>query len=269
MPRLQAARATRPGSTMRHATTVTALLLVLMPGCASKKRSSGSDADAIRGAIGGMRGQSVAPQAAAPSANPAPWVNLFADGSLAGWHNYATPGQPVAGWTVENGELVRSGRGGDITSDKIYANFEMELEWKVGPGGNSGVIYRIDHSGERSYTSGPEMQILDDAVHADGKNPLTSAGANYALHAAPRGVVKPAGEWNAARLVVSGNHVEHWLNGSKVVEYELGSADWDERRRNSKFANAAQYGRAARGNIALQDHGDRVYFRNVRIRELP
>jgi hypothetical protein len=260
-----ALRPPRPGSSVR-AMAVTAMLLAPLAACSSKRPpADGRDADAIRGAVAGMRGQS-----AAPGSTPvAPWVNLLADTTLSGWHNYSTQGAPVVGWTLSNGELVRSGRGGDLTTNRTYTNFELELEWQVGPGGNSGVIYRIDHSGERSYISGPEMQILDDAVHADGKNPLTSAGANYALHAAPRGVVKPAGQWNSARLLVRGNHVEHWLNGVKVVEYELGSADWEERRRNSKFANAAQYGRASSGHIALQDHGDRVLFRNVRIRELP
>lgn len=284
MPRLHNAPEARTGSTVRQATTVlSVVLLALLPACASKKGTSsatGRDEDAIRGAIGGMRTQGVTTSgtastaASAASSSPAgdtntAWVSLFTDASLAGWHNYPTPGKPVTGWTVQNGELVRTGPGGDLTSDRTYASFELELEWKVGPRGNSGVIYRIDHSGERSYISGPEMQILDDAGHADGGNPLTSAGANYALHPAPRGVVKPANEWNAARLIVRGNHVEHWLNGTRVVEYELGSADWEERRRASKFADVAQYGRAARGHIALQDHGDPVAFRNVRIRELP
>lgn len=208
---------------------------------------------------------------AATSRAAGAWTPLFADQSLRGWHNFATPGKPVAGWGFEDGLLVRTGPGGDLTSDRSYTNFELELEWRVPKGGNSGVIYRIDAKADTSwsYRTGPEMQILDDAMHNDGKNPLTSAGANYALHAAPRGVVKPAMEWNLARLVVRGPHVEHWLNGTKMVEYELGSADWEARRAKSKFASAPFYGRASAGQIALQDHGDRVAFRNVRIRELP
>jgi hypothetical protein len=199
------------------------------------------------------------------------WVPLFAGQSLTGWHNFATPGQPATGWSFEDGLLVRSGNGGDLTSDRYYTNFELELEWRVPPGGNSGVIYRIDPKADTawSYRTGPEMQILDDERHPDGKNPLTSAGANYALNEAPRGVVKPANEWNSARLVVNGTHVEHWLNGTKMVTYELGSADWEARRAKSKFATAPAYGRASAGQIALQDHGNRVAFRNVRIKELP
>ena len=208
------------------------------------------------------------PAQKAPASKTGAWTMLFDGRTLKGWHNYDTPGKPVIGWSAENGVLVRSGEGGDLTTDKPYANFELELEWMVERGGNSGIIYRIDHSGEKSYLSGPEMQILDDAVHRDGKNPLTSAGANYALHPAVPGLNKGPGVWNAVRLVVNGTHVEHWLNGKQVVAYELGSADWEARRKASKFAAAEKYGRAMRGHIALQDHGDRVSFRNVRIREL-
>jgi hypothetical protein len=118
------------------------------------------------------------PAQTAPVSKAGAWTMLFDGRTLKGWHNYDTPGKPVTGWSAENGVLVRSGEGGDLTTDKPYANFELEHEWMVERGGNSGIIYRIDHSGERSYVSGPEMQILDDAVHRDGKNPLTSAGAN-------------------------------------------------------------------------------------------
>lgn len=218
---------------------------------------------------GSTSGAGSAPRAA--SRPNGQWTTLFANQSLAGWHNFATPGKPAAGWSFEDGLLVRSGQGGDLTSDKDYTNFELELEWRVPPGGNSGVIYRIDRKADTtwSYRTGPEMQILDDERHPDGKNPLTAAGSNYALNEAPRGAVKPANEWNSARLIVNGSHVEHWLNGTKMVSYELGSPDWEARRAKSKFANAPFYGRAKTGQIALQDHGNKVAFRNIRIKELP
>jgi hypothetical protein len=168
-----------------------------------------------------------------------------------------------------NGELTRVGAGGDIVTVDEYGDFELELEWKVAPGGNSGIMYRVTETAANSYESGPEMQVLDDSGHADGRSRLTSAGSAYGLYPAPAGVVKPAGEWNAVRLVVNGNHVEHWLNGQKVVDYELGSPDWEAKVKASKFAEWPGYGRAARGRIALQDHGDRVAYRNIRIRELP
>jgi hypothetical protein len=113
------------------------------------------------------------------------------------------------------------------------------------------------------------MQVLDDARHPDGSSPLTSAGALYGIYPAPRGVVRPAGEWNLVRIVVNGHHVEHWLNGVKVVEAELGSPDWETRVKQSKFATMPTYGRNDSGYIGLQDHGDRVAYRNIKIRVLP
>jgi hypothetical protein len=110
------------------------------------------------------------------------------------------------------------------------------------------------------------MQVLDDAHHRDGRDPLTSAGADYALYPAPRGVVRPAGEWNQARIVVQGDHVEHWLNGQKLLEYTLGSPDWTARVAASKFSGWKAYGKAARGHIGLQDHGDEVWYRDIKIR---
>ena len=149
-----------------------------------------------------------------------------------------------------------------------FGDFELSLEWKVAEAGNSGIFYRAARGSDNIFMSAPEMQVLDDAGHADGGNPLTSAGANYGLHPATPGVVKPAGEWNEARILVDGNHVEHWLNGQKMVEYELGSPEWKELVANSKFDQWPEYGTAARGHIGLQDHGDPVWFRNIRIREL-
>lgn len=195
------------------------------------------------------------------------WVSLFDGITLKGWHNFDAPGREPRGWAALNGALTRVGPGGDLTTNRQYANFELSLEWRVAPGGNSGIIYRINPKSETSYTSGPEMQVLDDAGHADGKSRLTAAGSVYGLYAAPEGVVKPANEWNSVRLVVRGNHVEHWLNGKRVVSYELGSEHWKARMKGSKFAQWPGYGKAARGYIALQDHGDRVAYRNIRIRE--
>jgi hypothetical protein len=197
------------------------------------------------------------------------WKLLFDGSSLAGWHGYGRQNLPN-GWRVVDGAITRVGEGGDLVSDQKYRNFELELEWKIEPGGNSGIFYRGVESADPEkrpiFYSAPEMQVLDDARHPDGKSLLTSAGSNYGLYPAARGAVRPAGQWNRVRLVVNGNHVEHWLNGTKLVEYELGSADWKERVRKSKFAQWPEYGQAAEGVIGLQDHGDRVAFRSIKVR---
>jgi hypothetical protein len=173
------------------------------------------------------------------------------------------------GWQVVHGALTRVDSAGDIVTADQYANFELALEWRVAEGGNSGIFYRVSEDSDYPWRSGPEMQVLDDARHPDGRSPLTSAGALYGIYPAPRGVVRPAGEWNAVRIVVNGRHVEHWLNGMKVVEAELGSPDWEARVRESKFAKMPRYGRNQSGHIGLQDHGDRVAYRNIKIRVLP
>jgi len=130
------------------------------------------------------------------------------------------------------------------------------------------VMYRVSEEGEASYHTGPEVQILDNHGHRDGKSPLTSAGSCYGLYAPSKDVTRPVGSWNEMRLVVKGNHVEHWLNGDKVVEYELFSPDWNARVAGSKFKEWPQFGRIPRGHIALQEHGNRVEFRNIKIRPL-
>lgn len=194
------------------------------------------------------------------------WRLLFDGTTTLGWRGYHMDSMP-SGWQVVDGALTRVGGGGDIITRDQFGDFELALEWKIAPGGNSGIMYRVTEEYDASYKSGPEMQVLDDSAHADGQDRLTSAGSNYALNAAPAGVVKRAGEWNAVRILVKGNHVEHWLNGQKVVEYELMSPDWETRVKQSKFAEWPGYGRAARGHIALQDHGDGVAYRNIKIRE--
>ena len=202
------------------------------------------------------------------SAGQTGWRPLFDGTSTAAWRGYRMDSLPH-GWQIVDGALTRVAAAGDIVTRDTFTNFELELEWQIPPGGNSGIMYHVREDSLWSYESGPEMQVLDDAGHPDGHSRLTSAGAAYGLYPSPAGVVKPAGQWNAVRLVVNGAHVEHWLNGVKVCEYELWSPDWNDRVAHSKFAQWPGFGAAKSGHIALQDHDARVAYRNIRIRVLP
>jgi hypothetical protein len=208
------------------------------------------------------------PELHGPMQQPPAWRPLLQDGKTTGWRGYQSK-ELSSGWTVVDGALTRVNEGGDIVFDEDFANFELELDWMVRPGGNSGIFYRVNEKTERIYHSGPEMQVLDDERHRDGQSELTSAGACYGLYPVPRGIVKKAGEWNTARIVVNGAHVEHWLNGQKACEYELWSPEWEAKVKASKFVEWPEYGRAKKGKIGLQDHGDWVAFRNIRVRTLP
>ncbi len=182
-----------------------------------------------------------------------------------GWKSDAFP----ADWHVEGNTLSKEGDVDDLVSRETFGNFELELEWKLTPGGNAGIFYRGTHEYDHIYWSAPEYQLLDDQKHPDGRNRLTSAAAAYALYAAPAGIVKPGGEWNQARIVVNGAHVEHWLNGQKVVTYELWSPDWKARVAASKFAPYPNYGLAKEGLLGIQgDHAGSLTLRNMRIRAL-
>jgi hypothetical protein len=203
-----------------------------------------------------------------PAEAAAGWRLLFDGRTTAGWRGYRSTAMP-AGWDVVDGALTRVAAAGDIVTSDEFGDFELSLEWKVAEAGNSGVMFRTTEDAAYTYESGPEMQVLDDAHHPDGQVPETSAGANYGLHSPARAVSRPAGEWNQARILAVGAHVEYWLNGEKVVEYEIGSPDWEARVRASKFGEMPGYGRARTGHIALQDHGDWVAFRNIRIRPIP
>lgn len=196
------------------------------------------------------------------------WRLLFDGRTTAGWRGYKKASLP-SGWRVVGGALTRTGGGGDIITTQQFRNFELTLEWNIAPGGNSGIFYRASEDEDGIHWTAPEMQVLDDARHPDGKSRLTAAGANYGLHPAPAGIVKPAGQWNQVRLIVNGRHVEHWLNGVRVLQYELWSPDWEMRVHGSKFAPHPRYGRNAQGYIGLQDHGDRVAYRSIKIRVLP
>lgn len=211
--------------------------------------------------------QEVAPNTLTAEERAAGWQLLFDGESLEGWRGFGMDSMP-GGWEVVDGTLARTGPSGDIVTRRVFEDFELSLEWKVGEGGNSGVFYLVNEEADRIYEGAPEMQLLDDAHHPDGRSPLTSAGSDFGLYPAPRGVVRPAGEWNRARIVVRDGRVEHWLNGRKILEYRLGSEDWKSRVADSKFAQWPLYGQARRGPVGLQDHGDPVWFRSIKVREL-
>ncbi len=208
------------------------------------------------------------PNTLSPAERAAGWRLLFDGKTTAGWRGFKMDSMP-AGWQVVDGALTRVAAAGDIVTREQFRDFELSLEWNVAPGGNSGIFYRASEDDEAIYWTAPEMQVLDDARHPDGKSRLTAAGSSFGLYPAPAGVVKPAGEWNRVRLVARGHHVEHWLNGVKVVAYELLSPDWEAKVKASKFAPHPRYGRNAAGYIGLQDHGDRVAYRDIKVRVLP
>jgi len=208
--------------------------------------------------------------AGATDANPMhPWHALLDDKAVGEWRGWESTGLPD-GWHLNGDTLSKDGAVDDLVTLEPFGDFELELEWKIGQGGNSGIFYRGTREYDHIYWSAPEYQLLDDANAPDGQKRLTSAAAAYALYAAPAGVVKPFGEWNTARIVVKGAHVEHWLNGQKVVEYELWSPDWKAKVAASKFHAYANYGLAHTGYIGIQgDHPGTLSLRHIRIRELP
>jgi len=197
------------------------------------------------------------------------WRLLFDGTNTTGWRGYKTQTMPN-GWRVEHGTLTKDVGVEDIVSRDQYGDFEFAMDWKIGPGGNAGIFYRGTEEYDHIYWSAPEYQMLDDATAPDGKNRLTSAASAFALYAPPAGIVKPAGEWNSTRIVARGAHVEHWLNGQKVVQYELWSPDWEAKVKASKFKDWPNYGRAKSGYLAIQgDHDGVLALRNIKIRTLP
>ncbi len=198
------------------------------------------------------------------------WKLLFDGATTKGFRGFKKEAFPAAGWAVEGGALrhIAGGGGGDIITNGQYTDFEFTCEWKAAPGANSGIFYRVAEHGDYVWQTGPEMQVLDNALHQDGKNPKTSAGALYGLIECAGDVVRPADEWNSVRIVVRGNHVEHWVNGWRVLAYELLSPEWEAMIAASKFKDMPGHGREKKGHLAFQDHGDDVWFRNMKVRAI-
>jgi len=252
---------------IRRSVPVVALLALGIGSCTAAARSTRSPA-AVESATAPSGSAAMRLNTLTPEERAAGWRLLFDGHSTAGWRGWQMDSMP-SGWGVREGALTRVRPAADIITTEKFRNFELSLEWNVAPKGNSGIFYRASEDDDAIYWTAPEMQVLDDAGHVDGQSRLTAAGADYGLYPSPAGVVKPAGEWNQVRILVDGNHVEQWLNGVKVVEYELGSPDWEAKVKASKFATHPRYGRNAEGYIGLQEHEFRVAFRNIKIRVLP
>ncbi|MCW0481653.1 3-keto-disaccharide hydrolase [Gaoshiqia sediminis] len=200
------------------------------------------------------------------------WQLLFNGKDLNGWKLF-NGGEEVTGWKVIDGILTNSGigsdHGGDIITTKQFQNFELYLEWKIAPESNSGIFFHVQEGKVKAiYESGPEYQLLDDKGWPEKLEPSQYSGANYAMHTPQNAEVKPLNEWNSTRIVVDGDHVQHFLNGSLVVDYILWSDDWHQRKNTGKWKDTSTYGMAKTGHIGLQDHGGLTQFRNIKIKEI-
>lgn len=208
------------------------------------------------------------------------WRLLFDGKTFNGWRGFHKDKVPE-GWVIEDGSIKKiqaqgelGQAGGDLITVDQFSNFEFQLEWKLSPRGNSGIKYLVSESLPPTGRSGIsfEYQVLDDGSHPDAKMGVTgtrTSGAVYDLiPPSANKKLKPIGEFNQVRIIVRGNHIEHWLNGIKVVEFDRTSADFKQRITKSKFKDTKGFGEAAKGHILLQDHGDSVWYRNIKIREL-
>ncbi|MDH5608155.1 MAG: DUF1080 domain-containing protein [Cyclobacteriaceae bacterium] len=210
---------------------------------------------------------------AAPAAE---WITLFDGTSTDGWRAFNDSLLP-ANWLIEEGTLKSEGMGGDIGGDIVYGarefdNFELELEWKISAGGNSGIFYHVKEGEQYKapYETGPEYQVIDDLGFEDPLEEWQKLGADYGMYVAEPGtkIVKAAGEWNSSRIVFTAEKAEYWLNGQKLFEFVPWSEDWTARRNDGKWDDYPDYGTTKTGYIGLQDHGYPVWFRNIRIKAL-
>lgn len=246
-----------------------ALVAVLAVGCSPEESESASEtagADTVVGA------EAAGPNTLTAAEQSEGWIALFDGDDLDQWRGYQRD-TPPASWQPQDSVLafVAVEDRGDLVTREQFGDFEFRYDWKISEGGNSGVIYRATEDSDRPWHTGPEMQILDDERHPDAKAGVggnRTAGSLYDMIAPPTGVVRPAGEWNEAAIIARGNRIEHWLNGQKVVEYEVGSDEWNRLYQASKFNEMTGFGVQPRGHIVLQDHNDPVWFRNLKIRSL-
>lgn len=208
------------------------------------------------------------------------WELLFDGKTTSGWRNFKKEGIGSS-WKVVDGTLMLDSErnaegnwqakdGGDIITEEQYENFELSLEWKINQCGNSGIMFNVVESDEYEFVwqTGPEMQVLDNTCHPDSKIHTHRAGDLYDMIACKYETVLPSGQWNKVRLIVNNGKAEHWLNGRKLVEYEMFNEDWKAMIAKSKFKDMPGFGKSRSGHISLQDHSDPVWYRNIKIRKL-
>lgn len=197
------------------------------------------------------------------------WRLLFNGKNLEGWKTFQ--GKEITGWKIIDGVLNNSGvgsdHGGDIVTRDKFQSFELSIEWKIAPQSNSGIFYRVNEKiGKAIYESGPEYQLIDDKGWPEKLHDNQYSGANYGMNAPQNAAVKSLSDWNQTKIILDGTHVQHFLNGVKVVDYNLGDSDWKTRKENGKWKDYPYYGMAKKGNIGLQDHGGLAQFRNIKIK---
>lgn len=259
------------GKGVKRAVLTSAILALLLSGFLSESAAQHKSDHHRAGA---------APNALTSAERAAGWKLLFDGKTWNGWRGFRREKVPDEGWGIEAGAIKhlagrgeQSQQGGDIITVGQYSNFELQLEWRVSSGANSGIKYLVAEEMVKSGYSGLgfEMQVLDDDLHPDakmGKDGNRTASALYDLIAPKNKVLRPVGEWNQVRLIIQGSRVEHWLNGAKVVEYELGSPRLKALIAESKYKDIPGFGEVRKGHILLQDHGNEVWFRNIKLREL-
>ena len=203
------------------------------------------------------------------------WVSLFDGKSLKGWHGFNKTGT-IKNWDIEDGALVclgaaKDAHGGDIVSNIAYDNFELKWEWKIDKQGNSGVMYHVVEGKKYKspYETGPEYQMIDDIDFPEKLEDWQKTGADYAMNIAnDKKKVNPVGEWNTSKIIFNKGHVEHWLNGQKIVSFQAWDAKWMKEKQEGKWKDYPDYGLAKKGLIALQDHGNKAYYKNIMIKAL-
>ncbi len=203
------------------------------------------------------------------------WITLFDGKTFNGWHGYNKTGA-ITNWAIEDGAMVCLGaapdaHGGDIVTNEAYENFELRWEWKMTKGGNSGVMYHVLEGVKyhAPYETGPEYQMIDDISFPEKLEEWQKTGADYAMNVPNnKKKLKAIGEWNTSKIIFNKGHVEHWLNGKKIVEFQAWDAKWLKEKQEGKWKDYPDYGSAKKGLIALQDHGNKVYFKNIKIRVL-